>query len=229
MQPFPTLAQEEFVGPFASWTNAHTYGAAGDGVTDDTAAIQSALSDLGLPGKSPVLYFPAGTYPVSRTLLLSERIHVSIVGESPDSVRIKWAGAPGAPVLRLNGVAYSKINRITFEDSRKASVLVDQSWDNRKIHFDTGNEYSDDVFTGASIGIRGGDLGFGFAETSVVRSKFLSLNIGIALKNFNALDLWVWDSLFDHCGTGITNNPGAGNWHVYNSAFLYSVNPPSLF
>ena len=218
----PALAQEEFVGPFASWTNVHTYGATGNGVTDDSAALQSALADLGLPGHSPVLYFPPGTYAVSSRLLLSGQIHVSIVGESPDSVRIQWKGPSHASVLRLNGVAYSKISRITFDGGGKASVLVDQSWDGQKPHFDTGNEYSDDVFTGASIGIRGGDLGLGFAETSVVRSKFLSLNTGIALKNFNALDLWVWDSLFDHCGTGITNNPGAGNWHVYNSTFLYS-------
>ena len=51
-----------------------TYGAVGDGVTDDTAAIQAALSDQrtnpagdysGLP---KALYFPAGVYLVSKTL-----------------------------------------------------------------------------------------------------------------------------------------------------------------
>ena len=51
-----------------------TYGAVGDGVTDDTAAIQAALSD-GRPsatqdynGLPKALYFPPGTYLVSNTL-----------------------------------------------------------------------------------------------------------------------------------------------------------------
>ncbi|MDA3960384.1 MAG: glycosyl hydrolase family 28-related protein [Planctomycetota bacterium] len=42
------------------------YNAAGDGVTDDTAAIQRALSDN--VGKWRIVYFPKGTYLVSDTL-----------------------------------------------------------------------------------------------------------------------------------------------------------------
>jgi hypothetical protein len=49
------------------------YGAKGDGVTDDTAAIQAALddgrqSDQDYNGLAKALYFPAGTYIVSNTL-----------------------------------------------------------------------------------------------------------------------------------------------------------------
>src|SRR5262245_25552216 len=48
---------EEFVGPFQSWTNIRTaYGAAGDGVTNDTAAFERALAELGRSDRSsPVL------------------------------------------------------------------------------------------------------------------------------------------------------------------------------
>ena len=56
---------DEFVGPFPSWTNVKTvYGAKGDGVTDDTAALQAALTNVGLNGHSSVVYLPAGTYKV---------------------------------------------------------------------------------------------------------------------------------------------------------------------
>jgi len=47
------------------------YGAKGDGVTDDTATIQRAISaTVHHPGMGPrIVYFPAGTYLVSRPLL----------------------------------------------------------------------------------------------------------------------------------------------------------------
>lgn len=47
------------------------YGARGDGATDDTAAIQRALSDV--MGRHKLLYFPNGTYLVSKTLTWSKK------------------------------------------------------------------------------------------------------------------------------------------------------------
>ncbi|MDA3963478.1 MAG: glycoside hydrolase family 55 protein, partial [Planctomycetota bacterium] len=44
-----------------------TYGAKGDGVTDDTKALQAAISD-NLGYHSRIIYFPAGTYVISKTL-----------------------------------------------------------------------------------------------------------------------------------------------------------------
>src|ERR1035438_1995350 len=65
-------SSDEFVGPFSSWTNVKTaYGAAGDGVADDTAPIQKALTEVGTNEHSPVLYFPAGTYRITATLNLA--------------------------------------------------------------------------------------------------------------------------------------------------------------
>jgi Pectate lyase superfamily protein len=216
---------EEFVGPFPSWSNLQRdFGAKGDGVADDTAALQSALSALGTPGHSPVLYVPPGVYRVTRTVDLSSRMAVGIVGADPATTTLRWDGDAGSALVRINGLAYSKIDRLTFDGSGKAAVLVDQSWDCKTPHFDTGNQYADDVFRGAQIGIRGGNNNCGFAETSVWRSRFVELTTaGIALKNFNALDLWVWYSVFDGCRVGVTNDPGAGNYHVYNSLFRRST------
>src|SRR5580704_8411565 len=75
---------DEFVGPFPSWSNLRTvYRAQGNGVADDTAAIQRALDELGTAGHSPVLFIPSGTYRVTKTLALAYTINVSIVGEDP--------------------------------------------------------------------------------------------------------------------------------------------------
>lgn len=50
--------------PTAEWVNVHTIGVKGDGKTDDTAAIQSAIT------AHRVLYFPSGHYIVRDTLPL---------------------------------------------------------------------------------------------------------------------------------------------------------------
>lgn len=45
------------------WASVKTYGAKGDGIADDTAAIQAAMDS----GK-PTIYFPFGTYKISNTI-----------------------------------------------------------------------------------------------------------------------------------------------------------------
>src|SRR5215469_3206484 len=98
------MGDEEFVGPFPSWSNVKTnYGAAGDGVTDDTGAIQNALNAVG--SNNPTLFFPAGTYRITQTLTLAGQQHVNILGQDPTNTTILWAGSSGGTMLYLNGVA----------------------------------------------------------------------------------------------------------------------------
>jgi hypothetical protein len=215
---------DEFVGPFPSWTNVKTvYGAVGDGTADDTAALQKGLAGLHDDAASPVLYLPAGTYRITATLVLAHDLTVAVIGADPETVRIVWDGPVGGRMLYVNGVAYSSISRLTFDGRGRAAEAVAQAWDNTGGEFDTGNEYADDRFIDVGYGIHGGFLGSGFAETSVTRARFVrNTTAGIGIGNFNALDLWVRDSLFDHCAIGITNDPGAGNYRVYNSVFRAS-------
>ena len=216
---------DEFVGPFPSWSRATTdYGAAGNGAADDTVAIQRALDELGRDNRSPVLFLPAGTYRITRPLSVGSREFLSIVGEDPATTTLRWDGPAGGTMLVVNGLAYSRIVRLTFDGRSRAEVAVEQSWDGSAPHFDTGNEYADDRFVDVAYGIRGGFRGHGFAETSVLRSRFIrNTAAGIALGNFNALDLWVWHSIFEDCAIGVTNETGAGNFHVYNSVFERST------
>jgi hypothetical protein len=81
------IGDEEFVGPFASWANVKTsYGAAGDGVTDDTTALQNALNALG--PTNPTLYLPAGTYRITETLTLAGQQNVNVIGQDPATTTI---------------------------------------------------------------------------------------------------------------------------------------------
>jgi len=219
------VAPDEFTGPFPSWRNVRTQdGASGDGRSDDTAALQQSLAEAVRPGAPPVVFVPSGTYRITQTLTLSFAANVSLVGEDPATTRIVWDGPMGGTMLSINGVAYSRFARLTFDGRRRASVAVDQSWDGSRPNFDTGNEYADDRFLDVQYGIHGGFKGAGFAETSIVRSQFVRNSAaGVALGNFNALDIWIRDSLFEDCAVGVTNATGAGNFHVYSSVFRRSA------
>ena len=227
-QGFPA-SDDEFVGPFTSWINAKTqYGATGDGITDETAALQAAINAVGNAGStSMVVYLPAGTYKITGSLTVTGKMNISIIGADPATTKIVWAGASSGTMLKINGVAYSRFNRITFDGSSSAAIAVDQSWDGGQPYFDTGNEFADDEFKNTGIGIRGGHLGYGFAETAIMRCKFTNnTTAGVTLGNFNALDVWVWHSIFENCAVGITNNNtvnSAGNFKVYNSIFRNST------
>ena len=71
------------------------YGAAGDGVTDDTGAIQSAMN-AGLP-----FYFPTGVYLTSATLAFNQTAsHGQLVsGAGPTARRpdVRGSPAPSTP------------------------------------------------------------------------------------------------------------------------------------
>jgi hypothetical protein len=215
---------EEFNGPFPSWLDAkRDFQAKGDGKTDDTRALQAAMDEAAKGSRGTTLFLPPGTYCITSSLALTYAINVSIVGSDPKQTIIRWTGGTKNSMLHLNGVAYSKFNRITFDGADIADIAVDQSWDGKHAYFDTANEYADDIFKNVKFGIRGGAAGHGFAETSIRRSQFLRNQVaGVSLGNFNALDVWINGCYFEDCSIGITNTLGAGNFKVYNCGFRYS-------
>ena len=66
--------------PSGEWVNVHTLGVKGDGVSDDTAAIQQAID------AHRVLYFPSGHYIVRNTLTL--RPETVFIGRHPTLTQI---------------------------------------------------------------------------------------------------------------------------------------------
>jgi hypothetical protein len=82
--------------------NVLDFGAIGDGVADDSAAIQAAINAV--PSIGGEVYFPRGTYLVNTKIALKGRL--SLVGESRNNTFIK-AGTVGMTVLEQNGSAYN--------------------------------------------------------------------------------------------------------------------------
>ena len=67
---------------FADVVNVKDFGAVGDGVTDDTAAIQAAVTFVAIIGKQ--IFFPAGTYKILS--VISTTGHLNILGEGEKTI-----------------------------------------------------------------------------------------------------------------------------------------------
>ena len=79
--------------------NVKDYGAVGDGSSDDTTAIQNAITaaQSGITSArtySPVVFVPPGHYKISDTLVVAAQIPVNLIGVGQQSL-ISWGGASG--------------------------------------------------------------------------------------------------------------------------------------
>ena len=114
---------------FADTVNVKDFGAVGDGVTNDTAAIQSAIDYAGTQGGSTV-YVPAGDYLIFSELLLAES-NVSLAGDGHDcnlfaqstkGTRLIWGGGVNAGYMV--GVRTTDLNISKKVGSIKISGMV---------------------------------------------------------------------------------------------------------
>lgn len=97
--PPPTPNAIRALPPESTWVNLRSLGIRGDGVTDETAAIQQAIN------AHPVLYIPSGHYIVTNTIHL--RPESVLIGLHPDQTQFDIPEStpafqgPGGPVPLL--------------------------------------------------------------------------------------------------------------------------------
>jgi hypothetical protein len=108
----PTLSKARQVSTLADTVvSVKDFGAGGDGVTDDTAAVQAAI-DSREAANGGVLVFPVGTYRISSTLTINAS-NLLLQGEGGDrshgvgtqgasaSTKLVWVGAAGGTVVQF--------------------------------------------------------------------------------------------------------------------------------
>ena len=107
--------------------NVKAFGAAGDGVADDTAEIQAAISSAKVVGA--LVYFPAGRYLLSSPLTLTDCVGVSLIGEgvrSQDNTQgatLALAASANCNIVTIDrsalvGDSHIQISRLTFDGNR---------------------------------------------------------------------------------------------------------------
>lgn len=97
--------------------NVLDFGAVGDGVTDDTAAIQTVI-DLASGGK---IYFPSGTYRVTATVLMNTRgLTLCGISQLTTTLLIDQTSGPGISV----SASYCRISGIKVQASATRAVYT---------------------------------------------------------------------------------------------------------
>lgn len=116
--------------PRSDWINVQTDvdpPASGDGSTDDTRALQLALDRLGPDRRSPkVVYLPAGTYRITRTLILRRCVGGMLVGDGAKTVLV-WGGARAGRMFWSDGAAYQSYLGLVWDGAGIAAVGIDHA------------------------------------------------------------------------------------------------------
>jgi hypothetical protein len=171
---------------FGDFISVKDFGAIGDGVTDDTVAIQAALTALTASGGG-VLNFPKGTYIVSSALVINAPIRLQGDGAG----YISWGAYPTATIgttIKYTGSASTSLKVITFLDINGGSSGI------RDIAIDCNNLAG----YGCSLeGIAGGE----FSNLTVLKFTY----VGVVLQaGTSGLTTCSWNSF-----TNLRINPGS--------------------
>jgi hypothetical protein len=198
------------------------FGAVGDGIADDTTALQTAINQAGYK-----LYFPAGTYRITKPLGFNHRT----LGGMQSVTMGGWIAGAGANLTKIvrdkgsvfltESIAYFAVQGITFEtDPYGAEVNFGYEW--LTGFASQAMQFTDVHFSGGLYGISIGANSPQQCDTNFfVNSKFSKAQLGFAAGGFNALGNIVHGAVFEDNYIALGNSfnlgfPG-GTWAVFSA------------
>ncbi|HZK80968.1 MAG TPA: glycosyl hydrolase family 28-related protein [Humisphaera sp.] len=212
----PQLAWEQR----SDWINVKTTGAKGDGIADDTAAIQASLDRL---AEGVTIYFPPGTYRITQTLQCPHGRFpgVTLIGHGRTTI-LAWDGEVGGRMFWTNeGMLYTRFVGLTWDGRGKAAVGFDHA--SQKIYETEMRHQYEAYLNFTEAGIRvGHQMKTATAETLYDNCLFSNCGHGVSLHSFNVLDHAFDGCEFYHCGVGLFGAKGT-NFYIRNSHFEQSA------
>lgn len=139
---------------FTSAINVKNFGAIGDGVTDDTSAIESALYSR-VSGET--LYFPPGTYKITRTLYIGNGN--TTTASTTWGIHLAGSGRPPLPATMFAGYPSTGCTKLLWAGGASPMIQVTgplNGWGVSNIYLDGANV--------ATIGISNISGSFGNSE-----------------------------------------------------------------
>ena len=203
----------------SDWINVKTNGkpsAFGDGIHDDTAALQAGLNKIALSDFGPkTLFLPAGTYRISRTLILKNTNGPALIGQGR-STRIVWSGPAGQAMLLSNGASYARYIGLIWDGSGTAGMGIDHQ---PQTLYEEDPRHENESFINFTVaGIR---VGFEYklptSEMTFRNCSFANCVNGVAFLSWND-----YNNNFDGCefqDNGIAINCSRGNVSIRDCHF----------
>ncbi len=215
--------------PRSDWISVKAQGAVGDGVADDTAALQAAFD---LIKRGVTIYFPAGTYRVTKTLVIqspdkSALYGVLIVGHGRDT-RLVWDGEVGGTMIQEEGMGYSRWVGMELDGAGQAATGAFHSSQHT---FETVHRKQHMAFRNfTQYGVRADPQdNFAMAETSFENCLFEKCGVGVSFVQFNDYNITFAGCEFRDCRAGIEclhGNFYARNCHFEGSTEVDILSKP---
>jgi hypothetical protein len=207
--------------------NVKDYGAVGNGVTDDTAAIQAALDAAFGSVASPHGYtnrflnkpvvFPAGNYIVTDTLNIKWVIGASIRGSGAGTTKITYTGAiaGGAtytPLFQTDGFKFCHVSDIAFimtggNALADKTVAFSYDWDQQGGDpSEVGGSqvtFTNCKFAGATYGLLIGLSQFQCDTATLINCEVDDCYYGVNAVNGNAICSGMFGGSVTNCHAGI--------------------------
>lgn len=232
------------------WFNVREYGAVGDGVTDDTSAIQSAINDAQSYGKRGTIYFPRTTNGSNyRATGLVAIAPITIIADNKDQIAIQSVNNSKAIFtakfskeiigMKITGVKFYGTNTATedcvvlyntamfeIEDSEFSFCRIGISLMGNS----RAGRISDNVFgTGNKYGIKM-TAGSG---NNIISSNFIDENLDYGIysntvKNIITGNLFQASDMNNNGGYHILLDTSADNNMISGNSFIYEIGHDSV-
>ncbi len=238
--------------------NVKDYGAVGDGVTDDTSAIQLAFNTAYGTSAAPhgsssailnkPVFFPAGVYITTTTLTLSYVKGPWIYGAGMNATQIKYTGTASTSsptnVIFANGFAYGRVENMSFNTTAGNSTAANTccfnwNWDNT-IQNTTFMDFINCGFYNATYGMLvayPSPAGFGNECDQAIwwNCHFNNCFDGLHLNQQNALEVAFFGGKISNCSNRGINGVGGyvpvviGTVFDSNGTDIYQQNGNSYY
>jgi hypothetical protein len=205
------------------------FGATGDGVTNDRAALQAAIDTAfvvcygnasNVParvGAQRPLYIPAGTYIITSSLQLRGMFGGVMYGAGKFATQIKNTSDTNAKetdsVFLAKGISHSVVSKMYLWPSGGTStqnIGFDCNWDGTNYVTTQSNTFRDIHFNAGSHGLAiSWDAANNCSENQIHNCYFQGCGIGVLVNGFNAVSNNIYGGNFQNCGTAIHVNRGS--------------------
>lgn len=204
--------------------NVKDYGATGDGVTDDTASIQSAFNAAFGSSANPngssasylnkTVFFPAGQYRITGNgLTLTDVYGGHITGSGMNATQLTMT-ATIPSMIGIDGMANSLIENMAIgnagKSSNSGSICIDMNWTGTSTGVGLSNNTLFKILFGnANYGVRVGRSGNGGGEISLNQCLISTIYYGLTIES-SAADVTELGGGIIECFYGVWVQKGFG-------------------